>query len=85
MGTGPGEAAVEYAGVVFLFSRRELSHPMVTTLAIAKKAMSFGYKRYGVPGALASALIAVVGYRYLRKKLIANLESGSGTESDSTQ
>lgn len=57
---------------------------MVTTLAIAKKAMSFGYKRYGVPGALVSALIAVLGYRYLKKKLTMSLETGSksGSESD---
>lgn len=57
---------------------------MVTVLAVAKKALSFGYKRYGVPGALASALIAVLGYRYLRKKLKASVEtdSSSGSESE---
>jgi predicted membrane protein len=58
---------------------------MVTVLAIAKKAMSFGYKRYGVPGALASALIAVLGYRYLRKKLEASVETGSNSGSDSDE
>jgi predicted membrane protein len=57
---------------------------MVTVIAIAKKAMSFGYKRYGVPGALASALVAVLGYRYLRKKLTANVETGSDADSGST-
>jgi predicted membrane protein len=58
---------------------------MVTTLAIAKKALSFGYKRYGVPGALVSALVAVMGYRYLRKKLEMSLETGSNSESDSNE
>lgn len=56
---------------------------MVTTLAIARKAMKFGYKRYGVPGALVSALIAVMGYRYLKKQLRMSLESGSGSGSES--
>jgi hypothetical protein len=58
---------------------------MVTTLAIAKKALSFGYKRYGVLGALVSALVAVMGYRYLRKKLEMSLETGSNSESDSNE
>ena len=56
---------------------------MVTTLAIARKAMKFGYKRYGVPGALVSALIAVMGYRYLKKQLRTSLESGSDSGSGS--
>ncbi|MDL5361004.1 hypothetical protein [Halalkalicoccus sp. NIPERK01] len=47
---------------------------MVALLAIVKKAASFGYKRYGVPGAIATTLIALGGYYYLKKAL-----SGSKT------
>lgn len=56
---------------------------MVTTLTIARKAMKFGYKRYGVPGALVSALVAVMGYRYLKKRLRMSLQNGSGSGSKS--
>lgn len=58
---------------------------MVTTLTIAKKALKFGYKRYGVPGALVSALVAVMGYRYLKKKLRMSLETGSNSGSESNE
>ncbi len=50
---------------------------MVAVLAIAKKAASFGYKRYGVPGAIASVAVVLVGYRFLKKAL-------SGSKSDDT-
>ncbi|MEM4780452.1 MAG: hypothetical protein QXG03_02650 [Halalkalicoccus sp.] len=42
---------------------------MVAILPLVKKAASFGYKKYGVPGALASAGIVLVGYYYLKKAL----------------
>ena len=51
---------------------------MITALTIARKAMKFGYKRYGVPGALASGAIAVAGYLYLKKRLTASTNSKSG-------
>ncbi len=50
---------------------------MMTSLTIARKAMKFGYKRYGVPGAIASGAIAVAGYLYLKKRLTATSRSGS--------
>ncbi|MFC6904413.1 hypothetical protein [Halalkalicoccus tibetensis] len=51
---------------------------MVGVLAIGKKAASFGYKRYGVPGAIATTLVALGGYYYLKKAL-----SGSGSDGNS--
>lgn len=53
---------------------------MVTLLAIVKKAASFGYKKYGVPGAIATTLVAVGGYMYLKKLL-----KGSGSDEDGDQ
>ncbi|MCH7659728.1 MAG: hypothetical protein IH933_03825 [Euryarchaeota archaeon] len=50
---------------------------MVGVLAIAKKAATFGYKRYGVPGAVASVAVVLGGY-YLKKTL-------SGSKNDSNQ
>lgn len=48
---------------------------MVGVLAIVKKAATFGYKRYGVPGAIASVVVVLGGYAYLKKVL-------SGSKSD---
>lgn len=48
---------------------------MVALLAIVKKAASFGYKKYGVPGALAAVVLALGGYRFVKKAL-----SGSKNE-----
>jgi hypothetical protein len=42
---------------------------MVALLAIVKKAATFGYKRYGVPGALVSAVLALAGYRFVKRAL----------------
>ncbi|MCU4925113.1 hypothetical protein OB905_03805 [Halobacteria archaeon AArc-dxtr1] len=41
---------------------------MIVT-AIAKKAMSVGYRRYGVPGAVALGVLTVAGYVLLRRLL----------------
>lgn len=48
---------------------------MVATLAIVKKAASFGYKRYGVPGAVASVVVALAGYRILKNALSGSKSS----------
>ncbi|MCL7416852.1 MAG: hypothetical protein M8354_03300 [Halalkalicoccus sp.] len=42
---------------------------MVALLAILKKAATFGYKRYGVPGAVVSTVLALWGYRFVKKAL----------------
>lgn len=52
---------------------------MVSLLVIVKKAATFGYKKYGVPGAIASSLIVLGGYMYLKKMLQG---SGSDDEND---
>lgn len=48
---------------------------MVALLALVKKAATFGYKRYGVPGAIASVAVVLGGYRCVKKML-------SGSKSD---
>ncbi|ADJ14950.1 hypothetical protein [Halalkalicoccus jeotgali] len=42
---------------------------MVALLAIIKKAATFGYKKYGIPGALVSVVLALWGYRFVKKAL----------------
>lgn len=54
---------------------------MVGVLAIGKKAASFGYKRYGIPGAIATTLVALGGYMYL-KKLLNEAGGDDGGDSD---
>ncbi|ELY95333.1 hypothetical protein C482_16868 [Natrialba chahannaoensis JCM 10990] len=42
---------------------------MIGLLTVGKKAMTVGYRRYGVRGALAMGLLTVVGYVLLRRAL----------------
>ena len=42
---------------------------MIGALSIGKKAVTFGYKRYGIPGAIASGSIALAGYVAVRRAL----------------
>lgn len=51
---------------------------MVNLLVIVKKAATFGYKKYGIPGAIASSLIVLGGYMYLKQLL-----KGSGSDDES--
>ena len=48
---------------------------MLGALSIGKKAVSFGYKRYGVPGAIASGGAVLVGYLAVRRALQAATEA----------
>ncbi|WP_440765226.1 hypothetical protein [Natronorubrum sp. DTA7] len=48
---------------------------MLGALSVGKKAVSFGYKRYGVPGAIASGGAALVGYVAVRRALQAATEA----------
>ncbi len=50
---------------------------MVGVLAIGKKAASFGYKKYGVPGAIVSVVLALGGYRFLKKTLSGSKSGGN--------
>jgi hypothetical protein len=54
---------------------------MVGVLAIAKKAATFGYKRYGVPGAVASVAVVLGGYYYLKKALSGSKSDNEGEQS----
>ncbi|SEP64573.1 hypothetical protein [Natrinema salaciae] len=42
---------------------------MIGAYTIGKKAVSFGYKRYGIPGAVASGGAALAGYLIVRRAL----------------
>ncbi|ELY62138.1 hypothetical protein [Natronolimnohabitans innermongolicus] len=48
---------------------------MIGALTVGKKALSFGYKRYGVPGAVASGGVVLVGYVAVRRALQAATEA----------
>lgn len=52
---------------------------MIGALTAGKKAVTFGYKRYGVPGAVASGGIALIGYVAVRRALRAATEADEGT------
>jgi hypothetical protein len=48
---------------------------MIVPLAVGKKAVRFGYKRYGVPGAIVAGGFVVVGYVAVRRAIEAAKES----------
>lgn len=53
---------------------------MIGAYTIGKKAVTFGYKRYGIPGAVASGGLALAGYVVVRRALKS---ATNGDESDS--
>jgi hypothetical protein len=42
---------------------------MIGAFTVGKKAIQFGYKRYGIPGAVASGGVALAGYVLVRRAL----------------
>ncbi|OAQ54690.1 hypothetical protein HTG_03775 [Natrinema mahii] len=50
---------------------------MIGAYTIGKKAVTFGYKRYGVPGAIASGGAALAGYLVVRRALQSATSDGS--------
>jgi hypothetical protein len=38
-------------------------------LTAVRKAAKFGYRKYGLPGAIAAGVSVLVGYRFVRRKL----------------
>lgn len=48
---------------------------MIGAYTLGKKAVMFGYKRYGVPGAIASGGAALVGYLIVRRALRSSTDS----------
>ena len=50
---------------------------MLGKYTLGKKALKFGYKRYGIPGAVASGGVALAGYVVVRRAL------GSSTKANS--
>ena len=51
---------------------------MFGAYTLGKKAAKFGYKRYGVPGAVASGGMALAGYVVVRRALKSSTSSHSG-------
>ncbi|RZH68212.1 hypothetical protein [Natrinema altunense] len=50
---------------------------MIGAYTIGKKAVTFGYKRYGIPGAVASGGAALVGYLIVRRALESSTNDGT--------
>lgn len=42
---------------------------MIGGLTAVRKAAKFGYRKYGLPGAIVAGLGGLVGYRFVRRKL----------------
>jgi hypothetical protein len=53
--------------------------------AVGKKAVKFGYKRYGIPGAVASGGAALAGYVVVRRALKSSTDSSNVTSAIDAQ
>ncbi len=51
---------------------------MLGKYTLGKKALKFGYKRYGIPGAVASGGAALAGYVVVRRALRSSTDSDAG-------
>lgn len=60
-----------------------ISLPMIGMAAV-KKAAKHGYKRYGIPGAVVAGLAALLGIRFLKRKLRPNTGSSTAESDDMT-
>lgn len=49
---------------------------MIGAFTVGKKAVTFGYKRFGIPGAVASGGAALAGYLVVRRALKSSVDSG---------
>ncbi|EMA53716.1 MULTISPECIES: hypothetical protein [Halococcus] len=47
-------------------------------MTAVKKAATYGYKKYGIPGAIATGLGTLLGIRFIKRKLF----SGSSSDDD---
>ncbi|MFU8867936.1 hypothetical protein [Natronococcus sp.] len=50
---------------------------MIGALTVGKKALLFGYKRYGIPGAIVSGGIFLAGYVAVRRALRGGADADS--------
>ena len=50
---------------------------MLGKYTLGKKALEFGYKRYGIPGAVASGGVALAGYVVVRRALRSSTKADS--------
>ncbi|MFC7231887.1 hypothetical protein ACFQMM_11575 [Saliphagus sp. GCM10025308] len=58
---------------------------MIGAYTIGKKALKFGYKRYGIPGAVASGGVALAGYVVVRRALKSSTDSNNVTSAIDAQ
>ena len=42
---------------------------MIGTLSAVRKAAKFGYRKYGLPGAIVAGVGGLVSYRFVKRKL----------------
>ncbi|SDQ93321.1 hypothetical protein [Natronobacterium texcoconense] len=52
---------------------------MIGAYTVGKKAVTFGYKRYGIPGAVASGGVALAGYVAVRRALRSRTDADDAT------
>ncbi|GAB3664268.1 hypothetical protein [Halopiger thermotolerans] len=52
---------------------------MIGAFTVGKKAVKFGYKRYGIPGAIASGGLVLVGYVAVRRALKSQTNADDAT------
>ena len=50
---------------------------MIGAFTVGKKAVKFGYKRYGIPGAVASGGAVLAGYVVVKRALKSSTDSGN--------
>lgn len=50
---------------------------MIGAFTVGKKALLFGYKRYGIPGAILSGGIALAGYVAIRRAIRGGADAES--------
>lgn len=58
---------------------------MVGALAIGKKAVKFGYKRYGLPGAVMAGGVTAIGYIVVKRALRSAVDQDTVTSAINTE
>lgn len=53
------------------------SHILMIGLTLGKKALTYGYKRAGIPGAIATGSAAAIGYVVVKRALKSNTSGGN--------
>jgi hypothetical protein len=51
-------------------------------LTAVKKAATYGYKKYGIPGAIVTGLGTLLGVRFIKGKFLSGGDGADGTDVD---